>query len=203
MQTHFAARRPERVQAGASEVAMSDMPDRALLEAKERDELMQIAAALGVDIAPVPARTPSTARSLRPTVATARAMGESDPKDLSSQRSPRKLRQSPSAPELRRRRPTLTQVLSRRRRTHGRHPLRTRARPRRTTDAPVGGWATPIAVMSTAHPAKFGEAVLEATGSQPELPPALAALAGRDEYVTVLPNDLASLREFVTTRCSH
>ncbi|WP_420621512.1 hypothetical protein [Candidatus Poriferisodalis sp.] len=57
--------------------------------------------------------------------------------------------------------------------------------------------------MSTAHPAKFGEAVLEATGSQPELPPALAALAGRDEYVTVLPNDLASLREFVTTRCSH
>ena len=31
---------------------MSDMPDRALLEAKERDELMQIAAALGVDVPP-------------------------------------------------------------------------------------------------------------------------------------------------------
>ena len=31
---------------------MSDTPDRALLEAKERDELLQIAAALGVDVAP-------------------------------------------------------------------------------------------------------------------------------------------------------
>ena len=46
-------------------------------------------------------------------------------------------------------------------------------------DAPTGGWNTPIAVMSTAHPAKFGDAVLEATGRQPELPPALAALADR------------------------
>lgn len=31
---------------------MSDMPDRALLESKERDELQQIAAALGVEVAP-------------------------------------------------------------------------------------------------------------------------------------------------------
>ncbi len=31
---------------------MSDMPDRALLESKERDQLLQIAAALGVDVAP-------------------------------------------------------------------------------------------------------------------------------------------------------
>lgn len=31
---------------------MSDMPDRALLESKERDELLQIAAALGVEVAP-------------------------------------------------------------------------------------------------------------------------------------------------------
>ena len=31
---------------------MSNMPDRALLESKERDELMQIAAALGVDVPP-------------------------------------------------------------------------------------------------------------------------------------------------------
>ena len=64
-------------------------------------------------------------------------------------------------------------------------------------DAPAGGWTTPIAVMSTAHPAKFGEAVLEATGRQPELPPPLASLANRDEHVTALPNDLATLRDFV------
>jgi threonine synthase len=65
-------------------------------------------------------------------------------------------------------------------------------------DAPAGGWTTPIAVMSTAHPAKFGEAVLEAIGRQPDLPPALAALADRDEHLTALPNDLATLRDFVT-----
>ena len=64
-------------------------------------------------------------------------------------------------------------------------------------DAPAGGWTTPVAVMSTAHPAKFGEAVLEATGRQPELAPPLASLANRDEHVTALPNDLATLRDFV------
>ena len=69
-------------------------------------------------------------------------------------------------------------------------------------DAPVGGWTTPIAVMSTAHPAKFGEAVRDATGREPELPPALAALADRDEHLTALPNDLPTLRDFVTARCS-
>lgn len=69
-------------------------------------------------------------------------------------------------------------------------------------DAPAGGWATPIAVMSTAHPAKFGEAVREATGRQPELPPALAALASREEHLTALPNDLATLRDFVTGAAS-
>ncbi|MCY4515732.1 MAG: threonine synthase [Acidimicrobiaceae bacterium] len=69
-------------------------------------------------------------------------------------------------------------------------------------DAPAGGWSTPMAVMSTAHPAKFGDAVLEATGRQPELPPALAALADRPEHLTTLPNDLATVRDFVTARCT-
>ena len=69
-------------------------------------------------------------------------------------------------------------------------------------DALDGGWTTPIAVMSTAHPAKFGEAVLEATGETPELPPSLAALADRDEHFDALGNDLAALRDFVTNRCS-
>ena len=68
-------------------------------------------------------------------------------------------------------------------------------------DAPAGGWTTPIAVMSTAHPAKFGEAVHEATGRQPELPPALAALADREEHLSALPNDLPTLRDFVTAHC--
>ncbi len=66
--------------------------------------------------------------------------------------------------------------------------------------AASGGRSTPMAVMSTAHPAKFGEAVLEATGRLPDLPPALAALADREEHLTALPNDLATLRDFVTAR---
>ena len=69
-------------------------------------------------------------------------------------------------------------------------------------DVPAGGWRTPMAVMSTAHPAKFGEAVLEAIGRQPELPPALAALADREEHLTALPKDLAALRDFVAARRS-
>ncbi len=69
-------------------------------------------------------------------------------------------------------------------------------------DAPPGRWTSPIAVMSTAHPAKFGEAVVEATGRQPELPPELAALADRDEHLAALPNDLDNLRDFVNERCA-
>ena len=69
-------------------------------------------------------------------------------------------------------------------------------------DAPAGGWTTPIAVMSTAHPAKFAEAVLEATGRRPDVPLTLAALANREEHLTALPNDLPTLRDFVTAHCA-
>ena len=69
-------------------------------------------------------------------------------------------------------------------------------------DAPPGGWPTPMAVMSTAHPAKFGEAVYAATSREVELPPALAAFADLDEHLTTLPDDLDTLRAFVTDRCS-
>ncbi|WP_419843042.1 threonine synthase [Candidatus Poriferisodalis sp.] len=65
-------------------------------------------------------------------------------------------------------------------------------------DAGVRGGTAPMAVMSTAHPAKFGEAVHAATGRRPEFPPALAALAEREERATPLPNDLAALRDFVS-----
>ena len=66
-------------------------------------------------------------------------------------------------------------------------------------DAPAEGRSSPMAVMSTAHPAKFGQAVAEATGREPELLPALAALTDREEHLTALPNDLATLREFVAS----
>ena len=55
----------------------------------------------------------------------------------------------------------------------------------------------PIVAVATAHPAKFPDAVERATGVRPALPPHLADLYQRPERLTVLPNDLAQVRDFV------
>ncbi len=55
----------------------------------------------------------------------------------------------------------------------------------------------PLVVVSTAHPAKFPDAVEKATGVRPQLPPHLADLMTRPERVTRLPNDVAKVKEFV------
>lgn len=60
--------------------------------------------------------------------------------------------------------------------------------------------AAPIVVASTAHPAKFPDAVEKATGERPKLPAHLADLMTRPERMTVLPNDVAKLKEFVAAR---
>ena len=49
--------------------------------------------------------------------------------------------------------------------------------------------ATPVVALSTAHPAKFPDAVEAAAGTRPALPPHLADLLEREERFTVLPND--------------
>lgn len=54
-----------------------------------------------------------------------------------------------------------------------------------------------IVTLATAHPAKFPDAVEQATGSRPGLPAHLADLFERDERVTDLPNDLAVIEDFV------
>ncbi|MET1029259.1 MAG: threonine synthase, partial [Dongiaceae bacterium] len=56
---------------------------------------------------------------------------------------------------------------------------------------------TPIIALATAHPAKFPDAVERATGHRPALPEHLADLYDRPERMTVLPNDLNRVREFV------
>jgi len=53
--------------------------------------------------------------------------------------------------------------------------------------------------LATAHPAKFPDAVERATGVRPPLPPHLADLFDLPEHVTVLPNDLAAVQQFVAT----
>ncbi|HYD19641.1 MAG TPA: threonine synthase [Patescibacteria group bacterium] len=54
-----------------------------------------------------------------------------------------------------------------------------------------------IVSLATAHPAKFPDAVNQAIGVTPELPPHLADLMTRDEKFTVLPKDLGWVQNFV------
>jgi threonine synthase len=58
----------------------------------------------------------------------------------------------------------------------------------------------PIVVLSTAHPAKFPDAVARAIGQKVPLPPRLAALYDGVERVTVLPHDLGAVRGFIEER---
>jgi threonine synthase len=54
-----------------------------------------------------------------------------------------------------------------------------------------------VACLSTAHPAKFPDAVEEATGVRPELPDRLRDLDQRPEVFDVLPNDLDAVRSAI------
>ena len=54
-----------------------------------------------------------------------------------------------------------------------------------------------VVSLATAHPAKFPEAVVSATGCLPDPPPALAAVADRPERCTALPNRLDAVEDFV------
>ncbi len=55
----------------------------------------------------------------------------------------------------------------------------------------------PVVAMSTAHPAKFPDAMERATGHRPGLPPRMADLFERDERFAVMPNDLATVEAAV------
>jgi threonine synthase len=60
----------------------------------------------------------------------------------------------------------------------------------------------PLVAIATAHPAKFPEAVEEATGQRPALPPSMADLFNRKERLAVLPNDLARVQAFIRERAA-
>jgi threonine synthase len=59
--------------------------------------------------------------------------------------------------------------------------------------------ATPMVALATAHPAKFPEAVAQATGIRPPVPAALADIMEKRERITVLPNDVAAVAGFLRT----
>ncbi len=56
---------------------------------------------------------------------------------------------------------------------------------------------TPMISLSTAHPAKFPDAVEEVTGQHPELPAHMADLFERDEKFDILPNNLDALKKYI------
>ncbi len=65
--------------------------------------------------------------------------------------------------------------------------------------------AVPMVVLSTAHAAKFPEAVEAACGARPHLPDWLSDINQRPERVTVLPADQSAVERFIlaTSRAAH
>ena len=60
--------------------------------------------------------------------------------------------------------------------------------------------STPMVVLSTAHPAKFPEAVERASGRVPEQPERLRLRLGQNERCAFLPNDFAAVADFIATQ---
>lgn len=60
--------------------------------------------------------------------------------------------------------------------------------------------STPLVTLSTAHPAKFPDAVEKATGERPKLPKHMQDLFGRKERLTDLPNDVDAVKSFIKER---
>jgi threonine synthase len=58
----------------------------------------------------------------------------------------------------------------------------------------------PLVCLATAHPAKFPDAVEEATGIRPPLPERLADLLERPERYDTLPADVGTLRDYIDAR---
>ncbi len=55
----------------------------------------------------------------------------------------------------------------------------------------------PMVCLSTAHPAKFGDAVRQAIGIEPELPPAVAGLEEKESRCQILDADTDQIKAFV------
>jgi threonine synthase len=64
--------------------------------------------------------------------------------------------------------------------------------------APLPG--IPLVTLATAHPAKFGEAVREASGIEPRLPPAFANLTRLPERCATVANDLDAVKLAIRER---
>jgi len=61
----------------------------------------------------------------------------------------------------------------------------------------AGDLGAPVVVLSTAHAAKFPEAVFAATGETPKVPGVAQALAGRPERFDRLPAEVDVVKDYV------
>ena len=59
---------------------------------------------------------------------------------------------------------------------------------------------SPVVVLSTAHPAKFPDAVTQAIGSPPPEPKRLSGLKTLPEKLEILGNDAALIKQFISSR---
>ena len=64
----------------------------------------------------------------------------------------------------------------------------------------IASAAAPTIILSTAHPAKFPEAVSRAIGRAPDMPQALRRVMDLPERLEILPNELALIRQFISSR---
>jgi len=55
----------------------------------------------------------------------------------------------------------------------------------------------PVVCLATAHPAKFGDAVLQAIGKAPDLPPGLQGLEDMESRCQVLAPDIKTVQDFI------
>ena len=61
----------------------------------------------------------------------------------------------------------------------------------------------PMITLATAHPAKFPDAVQDATGQHPDLPPHMADIFDRAEKVTRVENDLPEIEQFIREKIAN
>jgi len=62
----------------------------------------------------------------------------------------------------------------------------------------LAGGEVPVVCLATAHPAKFGDAVLEATGREPEKPASLQGIEERDRRCETIAADTDQIKEFIS-----
>ncbi len=58
----------------------------------------------------------------------------------------------------------------------------------------------PVVCLSTAHPAKFGDAVFKATGKHPDMPGALANIVNKETRCQLMDSDLTQVKGFLEKR---